>query len=278
MEANSIPLKEIPQSLHARILRPRKEQPFFLLLRIKHPGVEPLSMEPPPPYQPRYVMLNSNNSFNLKPPPQRRNVPRYHGNPKKSSGNSCLRCMCCCLCFWLLLIIFLAAALVILYTVLQPEVPRYNVSKFDVNAFNVEPDFSLYAEFVVSVKSNNPNNHIAINYGKSSSVTVSYKDTTLCSGKIPAFKQPQNNVTNIAIALKGKSEFGNGLQEALMKNKNTGKVPLLVQVKAPVSLVVQDIPLRQVMVLLNCSLVVDNLAPKKQAKILSTKYSYNFEL
>ncbi|XP_065873837.1 NDR1/HIN1-like protein 6 [Euphorbia lathyris] len=234
-------------------------------------------MDSPPPYQPRYVMLNSNNSTALKPPPQRRNVPRYH-NHKQSHGSSCLRCVCCCFCFWLLLIIFLAAAVVILYTVLQPEIPCYNVDRFDVNAFNVEPDFSLYAEFVVTVQSDNPNLHIAINYGKSSSVVVMYKDSVLCTGKIPAFRQPQKNVTNISIVLKGKSEFGNGLQEALMQNKHTGQVPLLVKVRAPVSLVVQDLPLRQVTVLLNCSLVVDNLAPKKQAKILSSKYEYGVEL
>lgn len=35
------------------------------------------------------------------------------------------------------------------------------------------------------------------------------------------------------IDLKGKSEFGSGLQEALTENKKSGRVPLLVAVKAP---------------------------------------------
>ncbi|WCJ30683.1 hypothetical protein M5689_012228 [Euphorbia peplus] len=235
-------------------------------------------MEPPPPYQPKYVMLNSNSATGLKPPPQRRNVPRYHNHKQRSTSFSCLRCVCCCFCFWLLLIIFLAAAIVILYTVLQPQIPKYNIDRFDVNAFNAQPDFSVYAEFVVLVKSDNPNLHIAINYGKDSSVVVLYKDSVLCTGKIPAFRQPQKNVTDISIVLKGKSEFGNGLQEAMTQNKNKGKVPLLVQVRAPVSLVVQDLPLRQVTVLLNASLVVDNLAPHKKAKILSSKYAIGVEL
>ncbi|XP_050208329.1 NDR1/HIN1-like protein 6 [Mercurialis annua] len=236
-------------------------------------------MDNRPPYQPKYVMLNSNHSTNLRPPPQRRHVPRYHSNNHgKSSGNSCFRCLCCCLCFWLLLIIFLAAALFALYTSLDPEIPRYNVDRFDVKSFNVQPDFSLFTEFTVTVKSENPNKHIGFDYGKKSSVIVTYRDSPLCSGTIPAFHQPRQNTTLIPIVLKGKSEFGSGLQEALMQNRNTGRIPLLVEVRAPVALVIKEIPLRQVTVLINCSLVVDNLSPNKKAKILSSTYQYGIEL
>ncbi|EEF44472.1 NDR1/HIN1-like protein 6 [Ricinus communis] len=236
-------------------------------------------MENPPPYQPKYVMLNSNHATNLRPPPQRRNIPRYHSNNNgKSGGNGCLRCLCCCFCFWLLLFIFLAAALFALYSALQPEIPHYNVDRFDVHAFNVQPDFSLYTEFVVTVKSDNPNMHIGFDYGKESSVVVTYRDSPLCSGSIPTFHQPHHNISLIPIVLKGKSEFGSGLQEALMQNRNTGRIPLLVEVKAPVSIVVQELPLRQVTVLINCSLVVDNLSPNKKAKILSSSYQYGVEL
>ncbi|KAF2308762.1 hypothetical protein GH714_016514 [Hevea brasiliensis] len=158
--------------------------------------------------------------------------------------------------------------------VVKPEIPRYNVDRFDVNAFNVQQDFSLHAEFVVTVKSDNPNQHIGFQYGKDSSVVVTYRDSILCAGTLPTFLQPQENTTMIQILLKGESEFGSGLQEALMQNRKTGKIPLLVEVKAPISVVVHDFPMRQVTVLLNCSLVVDNLSPKKKARILSSTYQY----
>ncbi|KAJ6291397.1 hypothetical protein OIU76_023465 [Salix suchowensis] len=148
---------------------------------------------------------------------------------------------------------------------------------FEVNAFTMDPDFSLYTEFVVVVKSNNPNKDIAFTYGKDSSVVVAYSDSTLCSGKLPAFHQPFQNTTMIPVVLTGKSEFGSGLQEALMDNRETGRIPLLVIVKAPISVMVKSLALRQFMVNVNCSLVVDNLAPNKRVRILSSTYTYAFE-
>ncbi|KDP24159.1 hypothetical protein JCGZ_25816 [Jatropha curcas] len=236
-------------------------------------------MGKPPPYQPKDVMLNSNQApTTLRPPPQRRHVPRYQDHSGKSSGSFCLKCVCCCFFFWLILIILLAGAIVALFTVFEPEIPHYKVERFDVNTFDLQQDFSLYAEFVVTVKSENPNQHIGFRYGKDSSVIVTYRDSTLCKGKVPAFLQPTSNTTMIRIVLKGKSAFGSKLQEALMQNRNTGKIPLLVEVKAPVSVVVQDFPFRQVTVFLNCSLVVNNLSPKTKAKILSSQYWYALEV
>jgi hypothetical protein len=81
----------------------------------------------------------------------------------------------------------------------------------------------------------------------------------------------------IRVVLTGKSEFGSGLQEALMDNWETGRIPLLVIVKAPISVMVKSLALRQVMVNVNCSLVVDNLAPNKRVRILSSTYTYAFE-
>ncbi|KAJ6693305.1 hypothetical protein OIU85_004108 [Salix viminalis] len=151
-----------------------------------------------PEYQPNYVMLNYNNSSTIRPPPQRRNIP---------------------------------SSIAFIYIALNPKMPEYNVASFDVNAFNMAPDFSLYTEFAVTVKANNPNTDISFIYGKDSSVVVAYSDSTLCSGKLPAFHQPGVNTTLIQVVLTGKSEFGSGLQEALMDNRETGKIPLLVMVK-----------------------------------------------
>ncbi|KAH8490445.1 hypothetical protein H0E87_022834 [Populus deltoides] len=194
-----------------------------------------------PEYQPNYVMLNYNNSSSVRPPPQRRNIP---------------------------------SVIAFIYMTLNPKMPEYNVASFDVNAFNMAPDFSLYTEFAVTVKANNPNTGISFIYGKESSVVVAYSDSTLCSGKLPAFHQPGVNTTMIQVVLKGKSEFGSGLQEVLMDNRETGKIPLLVMVNAPVSVVLKSFPLREVIVNVNCSLVVDNLSPNKRVRILSSEYAY----
>ncbi|KAH8480101.1 hypothetical protein H0E87_030368 [Populus deltoides] len=242
-----------------------------------HPSDVEAAMETAPAYPSKYVMLNNSNSSSVRPPPQRRNIPRYHSNHHHSHGHCCLKCVCCCFCFSIVVIIVLASLLSVLYVTLDPKMPQYNIESFEVNAFNMAPDFSLYTEFVVVVKANNPNKEIAFTYGKDSSVVVAYSDSTLCSGKLPAFHQPFENTTMIRVVLTGKSEFGSGLQEALMDNRETGRIPLLVIVKAPISVMVKSLALRQVMVNVNCSLVVDNLAPNKRVRILSSTYTYAFE-
>ncbi|XP_021292510.1 NDR1/HIN1-like protein 6 [Herrania umbratica] len=148
-----------------------------------------------------------------------------------------------------------------------------------VKTFNVQQsDLSLYTEFSVSVKADNPNHLIGFIYGKESSVAVLYTGKTLCSGKLPAFHQPGNNITVMNILMKGKNEFGSGLQESLLQNQKKGKIPLLIMVKAPVSVVIAGFPLRQVVVFVNCSLVVDNLSPNHKIGILSSKYTYDIGL
>ncbi|KAL5581947.1 hypothetical protein UlMin_014389 [Ulmus minor] len=230
------------------------------------------------PYQSNNYVMYSQNQNSLRPPPYRRNIPRYHSNNHAKSGSSfCFRCIGCCYCCLFLLILLAAALTFFLYTAYKPQIPNYGVDNFGVNAFNVMPDFSLYAEFVVAVKANNPNGDIGFIYGKNSYVIVLYQESELCTGKLPAFHQPEKNVTMMNVVLKGQSEFGSGLQEALMDNRHTGRVPLLVKVKVPVSVVLGSLPLRQVVVYVNCSLVVDNLQPDKKAKILSSKYSYDVE-
>ncbi|KAJ7981433.1 Late embryogenesis abundant protein, LEA-14 [Quillaja saponaria] len=167
--------------------------------------------------------------------------------------------------------------MIFLYVFLKPQTPSYKVDNFSVNVFDVKPDFSLFTEFLVSVKAQNPNEKIGFEYGKGSAVNVMYTGSKLCSGQIPSFFQPHKNTTEIDVVLKGKSQFGSGMQAALMENRHTGKIPLLVLVKVPVRIVLGQIHLSEFVVNVNCSLVVDNLVPNKKAQILSSKYEYSID-
>ncbi|KAL5793817.1 hypothetical protein ACOSP7_002411 [Xanthoceras sorbifolium] len=222
----------------------------------------------------KYVMLDDKQ--NLIPPPQRRNFPRYNQpHSKPSRGNSCIRCLCCCCCCLFFLIFLVTVIAYIVYALYTPHVPSYNVDKFEVTAFDVQPDFStINSEISVTVRAENPNEGIGFIYGKESAVALIYTDKTLSTGKLPVFEQPKKNVSMIKVVLKGKSEFGTVLLQSLMADEKAGKVPLLVTVKAPIIVVIGDWPLRQVLVKLNCSLVVDNLTMGKKIKILSSKYDY----
>ncbi|XWS68613.1 hypothetical protein CRYUN_Cryun04dG0105500 [Craigia yunnanensis] len=227
------------------------------------------------PYPSKYVMLNDQG--NLGPPPRRRHIPRYHSHSHGSGGKCCLKCICCCYCFLFILILVLLGTAFFLFTVYKPQKPSYNVSQVGVKAFNIQTDLSLCAEFTVSVKADNPNDYIGFIYGKESSVSVLYIGATLCSGKLPALHQPGNNITFMNILLKGKNEFGSGLQETLLQNQKKGKIPLLITVKEPVSIVIAGFPLREV-IFVNCFLVVDNLSPNHKIVILSSNYAYDVGL
>ncbi|CAK9157641.1 unnamed protein product [Ilex paraguariensis] len=229
-------------------------------------------MHPPPP---PYVMLSENHGSHhgsVRPPPYRRNIPQYHSRNQKEGGGGCLKCICCCYCFLFLLILILAGLALYFYTVFKPQMPSYKVEGLDVKSFAVQPDFSLNTEFLVAVKAENPNGHIGFIYGSQSNVTVFYTDSNLCSGQLPAFHQGHENITTMKVSLKGKSEFGSGLQQALLENRQSGRIPLLVKVRVPVSIVVGTIPMRQFVVFVNCSLVLDSLSPNKKPGIISSDY------
>ncbi|KAI4319799.1 hypothetical protein MLD38_033354 [Melastoma candidum] len=229
------------------------------------------------PYPPsKYAMPEDQHG--LPPPHYRKNAPRYHSRGHHSSSGCCLRCLCCLCCFFFLLILTVTGLLYYFYTTYSPQIPSYTVDSFMTKAFDVSQDFSLYTEFLVTVKAVNPNEHISFKYGKGSSVEVVYANSSLCKGEVPSLEQGHKNTTFIKILLKGKSEFGSGIQEALMENRNTGQIPLTVKVKVPVTIVIGELPLSEITVLVGCALVVDNVSPQKKANILSNVCTPNVEM
>ncbi|KAI3876286.1 hypothetical protein MKW92_010997 [Papaver armeniacum] len=205
----------------------------------------------------------------VRPPPYRRNIPRYHSTaqPYKKKGNYYLKCICCFYCFLFILIFGLSRFCFLCHAIYQPKMPTYKVDHIGIGAFDLQSDFAK-----------NPNERINIFYAPESSIAITYSDSTLCTEKIPMFKQVHQNVTLMDIVLKGKSEFGSGLQEALLDNKKIGKIPLLIIVKPPIVIEMGSLPLKQVTFLVNYSLVIDSLTPRKQVKILLTTYHGAIEL
>lgn len=188
-----------------------------------------------------------------------------------------MKCICCCCCCLFFFILILTIVVYIIYAMYKPQVPSYNIDSFAVTSFDLLPDLTLKDEISVTVKAKNPNKAIAFIYKKDNSVSVLYRGDTLCKGVIPAFKQPERNVSMIDIKLSGKSKLDSGIQDSLLKDEQAKKVPLLVVVKVPVKVVLVGFPMRQVLIKINCSIVVDSLTSGKDIKILSTKYAYDVE-
>ncbi|KAG8364681.1 hypothetical protein BUALT_Bualt18G0023800 [Buddleja alternifolia] len=221
-----------------------------------HPGY------PPPPY----MMLQ-------QPPPY------YHSGYKRRSGcGSCCRCFCCFICCLLVLLMILGILLAYLYMIYDPKIPTYKVEGMEVKALDIQPDFSVNSELLITVKAENPNKKIGFIYGTDSSVMVSYSDTTLCSGNLPSFHQEHRNTTLIQVNLKGKANLGQGLQQTLMENQKDKKIPLAVHVKVPVRIQLGSLRLKELTVVVTCSLVVDNVLPNAPISIVSSDTSVKFRM
>ncbi|XP_021717301.1 NDR1/HIN1-like protein 6 [Chenopodium quinoa] len=206
------------------------------------------------------------------PYPQQRAIPQYEN--RRSGCHCCLRFICCVYCLLFLLIFFMALGLVLTYTFYKPKIPIYKLEDFSVTSFNVQPDMSIGTHFMITVRAENPNTRIGFIYGKDSTITVSFEGSVLCSGKMPAFHQGHENVTMINIPLAGNAVFGSELHKVLTDDQHQGRIPLIVQVKVPVTVVMDTIPLRQFEFHVSCHVTVDDLKPDKKPKILSTTYTF----
>ncbi|KAK9924722.1 hypothetical protein M0R45_033076 [Rubus argutus] len=229
------------------------------------------------PSQSSYTMVNDQQF----PAPHGRNVPRYPSTAAhRSGGNRCAKCYCFCYCCVFILLLLLAAGAAAAFVIINPNLPKYTITELTSNAFNFTKDFKLHARFVVKVKADNPNKYIGIVYGKDSSVDLLFRDgrsnfVKLCSGKIPDFTQPSNNVTTMKIDLKGdltKGDFSSSAS-VFMDKVNSNKIPLVVAVKAPVSLVFAGKEIKhKVQIGANCSMDVNTLTPGKGLKMSDMIY------
>lgn len=231
----------------------------------------------PPPPPPNYAMLQHH--YGASPPPYYAPQPYPYSQPmarRRSGQNCCIRFICCICCLLFLVIIFFATGLVLSYTFYKPKVPNYKLEDISVTSFNPQADMSLNAELEASIRAENPNAKIGFIYGKGSSITVSYEDSIICSGNIPAFKQGKDNTTIVKVTLLGRPKLGSDISNALAVDQRQGRIPLIVQVIVPVTVILDTFPLRQFELHVTCHISIDSLSPDKKPNILSSTYSFGF--
>ncbi|KAB2613671.1 hypothetical protein D8674_035987 [Pyrus ussuriensis x Pyrus communis] len=205
------------------------------------------------------------------PGPNGRNPPRFNGQyrPNGHRKNSCLRCYCwCCCCIFVILVVIIAAVAISL-VIINPRKPKYSISDFSVKAFNLNPHYNLHAQFVVTVKAENPNKRISIVYGKGSTVQLKYSGMKLCTGVVPHFRQPTRNTTLM----------DGPIGESLMQKIKSGRIPVTVSVRVPVNvgLGAYNVLPDPIGIYVDASMVVNNLSqPDKKVQISDPKYHFNF--
>jgi hypothetical protein len=170
------------------------------------------------------------------------------------------------------------AIIIALYYFLEPHMPTYNLENINVRDFALQNNNKLHTEIFIVMKAENPNENIGFDYLENQ-VSIIYLGSEFCAGQFDPFVQLGNETTIFNMTLKGDSDFGPELQNQLLQDQNSGQIPLLIVVKVPIRLVIDDfIHLRKIVVNVNCALVIDKLQPNKSPKILKKEFTYDGHL
>ncbi|KAJ3699201.1 hypothetical protein LUZ61_002906 [Rhynchospora tenuis] len=194
----------------------------------------------------------------------------------------CQRLICFFCTFLFFFILLFLLTFVAIFTILNPKLPKYKVSSITINSLHVNPaNTNVSAEFTLFIEADNPNNRIGILYRDAGKVTAFFRGNTLCSGEIPQFLQPGNNITLIKIGMKGQIKVGPGDRAALLEGiagpPSGEALELHVLAKVPVAVQLDnEVTLWRFRVDTFFTLMLNSIAPRQPIRI--EKSEHNFEV
>ncbi|KAK3184621.1 hypothetical protein Dsin_031907 [Dipteronia sinensis] len=186
----------------------------------------------------------------------------------------------------LLFLVIMALSAAAFYIVFRPKSPNYTVKNVSIRFFNLTTLMSqssstpspppITPEFHINFTAENPSNKIGIYYEEEgSSVHVFYKNVHLFDGVLPQFYQPSENVTVFKAVLEGSSamEITSSVHEKLVAAEKDGRVPLNLNLRAPVKFKVGSVKTWTMNVKVRCHVTVNEFTA--QSKIVSQNCEYN---
>ncbi|KAG0466634.1 hypothetical protein HPP92_018214 [Vanilla planifolia] len=223
------------------------------------------------------IQLPRDQIYRVPPLENEYHFKAYTSRAANRRRGRCCRCLALTVALLSLLVFSLAAVTGILYLVLRPKLPRYSIDAISIRGLDLSaagpksnPDLTLSPLIDVTVRAENPNRKIGIDYRHGSSVTVSYSDVVLCRGIWPSFYQGKRNVTVFQTALKGS---GIRLADATLGNLTAAQrrrqVPLEIGVRVPVRVKLGAITSWTINVKVHCDVTVDKLTA--DSKFISKK-------
>lgn len=236
----------------------------------------PPSKNPVPPPPQAYVVRIPREQIIRYPPPE--NAKKYDKLRLRRNRRSCC-CRCCCFIFFFLLLLILSAAVAagVAYLVFPFKSPTYTVTHISVKGMNLTSAAPMSPRFNVSVRAENPNGKFGIYYLKDSAVNVFYNGASLGDGVLPDFHQPKKNVTVLHTILTSSDVVLDGdVKTALNRAQRRGRVPLVVNVEAPVKFKVGSVKTWEITAKVKCDVVLDALNEK--ANIVSKNCDHSLRL
>lgn len=177
----------------------------------------------------------------------------------------------------MILIVAAAVSAGVMYLVFGFKSPKYTVTKVSVRGMNLTSVAPISPGFDVSIRAENPNGEVDIYYLKDSAVSIFYNGVGLGDGVLADLYQPKKNVTVLQVTLTGSDVVLDGAAKTALRNaQRRGKVPLFVNVEAPIIFEVGSVKTWEVVAHVKCDVVLDMLNVK--GKIVSKSCDYSMRL
>lgn len=160
----------------------------------------------------------------------------------------------------------------------DPKIPIFKIESINVKALGLSPDSGLTIDLLVAVRTVNLNKNIGFIYGNGGWVGIEYSGVDICGGNLPAFHQGGESTASFKVELKGKSAFGREMVEVLMEQQKSGRIPAMVKLKVPVGVAVGEMRVRELILFVNVSLVLDGFSPDIATSIVSTEIVFRIQM
>jgi hypothetical protein len=219
------------------------------------PFSDPLA---PPKHETYIIKIPKDRIFRYPPPENSHRFQKY--SKKKQGRRCCRRCLCWTLALLALIVFLVGVTACILYLVYRPEAPKYSVDNLAIRGVNLTATGPISPQITVTVRARNPNDKIGVYHETGGSSKLFYSGVNLCNGVLPAFYQPSNNVTVFQTELRGSDiVLSSQLHTALLTEQRQGRVPLRLNLEAPVKIKVGSVKTWTITFKIKCDLTVDNL-------------------
>lgn len=207
----------------------------------------------------------SSASIPVSKPPAARNKPRLPTSYKpKKRKSSCCRLCCCVFCFLILfLIVVVSLAGALFYLIFDPKLPLFHLLAFRISSFKVAPtpDGSyLDAQVSIRVEFKNPNDKLAIKYGKIEYDVMVGQAAEFGQRELQGFTQGRRSTTTVKAdsGVKGKM-LGVEDSTRLVSKYQSKAMEVKVEARTAVGVVAQGWAVGPIPVKLDCESKLKNI-------------------
>ncbi|CAL0319354.1 unnamed protein product [Lupinus luteus] len=205
------------------------------------------------------VQVPKDQIYRIPPPENARIAESYRNSPGRDKKRSC-SCWCCvCLIIFFVILIIIGALVGGLFSiVLKPKSPRFSIQRFQLKN-STQPIYNI------TLKVNNPNSNVGINYKEGGGVSLSLKQREIASGAYPSFFQAHDNSKEFRLALKAsKGGLPKEVDKSMSNKKKKVNVKFTLSIKVHAQMKMWSFHSGTITYDVTCQVKVDTLAKNTQ--------------